>query len=81
MSDLDLLVLFIDAVVTSGHKVVETLRIGSGGHKRILWLWEGAGENATVCEALLEDLVERTDSIEGGYPWAAASIKREWRKR
>ena len=31
--------------------------IDSKGYKHILGLWEGATENATVCKALLEDLV------------------------
>ena len=59
LNDLDLLVLFIDGVVISDHTVVEALGIDSEGCKHILGLWEGATENATVCKALLEDLVER----------------------
>ena len=59
LNDLDLLVLLIDGVVISDHTIVEALGIDSEGCKHILGLWGAATENATVCKALLEDLVER----------------------
>ena len=35
------------------------LGIDSGGNKHVLGLWQGATENTTVVQALLEDLVAR----------------------
>jgi len=45
-------------LIISDHTVLEALGIDSEGCKHILGLWEGATENATVCKALLEYLVE-----------------------
>lgn len=52
-------VLMLDGVVIADHTVVVALGITAEGEKRILGIWEGATENATVCRSLLEDLVAR----------------------
>ncbi len=57
--DTDILVIYIDGIVFSGHHVIVVLGVDSQGHKHVLGLRDGASENATVCTALLEDLVER----------------------
>ena len=38
---------------------METVGVDAEGRKHVLGLRDGASENATVCTALLEDLVER----------------------
>jgi putative transposase len=53
------LALFLDAVHMADHAVVVAMGVDEGGNKEILGLWEGATENATVCKALLSDLVDR----------------------
>ena len=57
--DKDILIIYIDGIVFSGHHVIVAIGIDSEGHKHVLGLRDGASENATVCTALLEDLVER----------------------
>ncbi len=57
--DQDILIIYIDGIVFSGHHVIVAIGIDSEGHKHVLGLRDGASENATVCTALLEDLVER----------------------
>jgi transposase-like protein len=48
------------------HTVVVALGITAGGEKQVLGLWEGATENATVCRALLEDLIARGFEVDRG---------------
>ena len=55
----DILIVYIDGIVFSGHHVIVAIGVDSEGHKHVLGLRDGASENATVCTALLEDLVER----------------------
>lgn len=43
----------------AGHTVVVALGTTAEGNKEILGLWEGAAENAVVCQSLLADLVAR----------------------
>jgi len=57
--DIDILIVYIDGIVFSGHHVIVAIGVDSAGHKHVLGLRDGASENATVCTALLEDLVER----------------------
>jgi transposase-like protein len=57
--DTDILIVYIDGVVFSGHHVIVAIGVDSEGYKHVLGLRDGASENATVCTALLEDLVER----------------------
>ena len=57
--DKEILIVYIDGIVFSGHHVIVAIGVDSEGHKHVLGLRDGASENATVCTALLEDLVER----------------------
>ncbi len=57
--DTDILIVYIDGIVFSGHHVIVAIGVDGEGYKHVLGLRDGASENATVCTALLEDLVER----------------------
>jgi putative transposase len=59
LSELDLLVIFIDGIETAEHTIVAALGVDGDGRKHPLGLWEGSTENKTVCQALLNNLVER----------------------
>ena len=56
---LDLVGLLIDGVHVGGHCIVVALGIDKMGAKHPLGLWEGATENATVCQGLLTNLASR----------------------
>ena len=56
---LDLVGLLIDGVHVEGHCIVVALGIDTMGAKHPLGLWEGATENATVCQGLLTNLGSR----------------------
>ena len=56
---LDLGGLLIDGVHVGGHCIVVALGIDTMGAKHPLGLWEGATENATVCQGLLTNLGSR----------------------
>ena len=56
---LDLVGLLIDGVHVGGHGIVVALGIDKMGAKHPLGLWEGATENATVCQGLLTNLASR----------------------
>jgi putative transposase len=51
--------LLIDGMVMAEHTVVAAMGIDAQGKKQMLGVWHGATESATVCKALLCDLVER----------------------
>ncbi len=55
----DILIVYIDGIIFGGHHVIVAIGVDSEGYKHVLGLRDGASENATVCTALLEDLVER----------------------
>jgi transposase-like protein len=57
--DTEVLIVYIDGIVFGGHHVIVAIGVDSEGYKHVLGLRDGASENATVCTALLEDLVER----------------------
>jgi putative transposase len=59
LSALALCALMIDGVHVGDHVVLVAMGIDEGGNKHVLGLYEGATENATVCTALLSDLVAR----------------------
>ncbi len=57
--DQDILIVYIDGLVFGPHHVIVAIGVDAEGHKHVLGLRDGASENAAVCTALLEDLVER----------------------
>jgi transposase-like protein len=59
LAELDLVALLIDGIEFKGQVLIVALGVAESGSKHLLGLWQGATENATVCTALLEDLVER----------------------
>lgn len=59
LGGLELAVVMIDGIRFAEHLLVVALGIDTHGAKHVLGLWQGATENAVVCKALLEDLVER----------------------
>ena len=54
-----LVVLVIDGKSYRQQTVVVALGIDEKGRKHVLGLWDGATENATVCQGLLDDLLRR----------------------
>ena len=59
LSELDILVVYIDGIQFGQYHVICAMGVDSGGHKHVLGLREGATENAEVATALLEDLAGR----------------------
>ncbi len=65
LDDVDLIGLLMDGIEIHGHTLVAALGIAAGGEKVPLGLWQGSTENATVCTALLQNLIERGLRIDG----------------
>ena len=59
LDDLDLVALLIDSVHVADHCIIVALGIDATGRKHALGLWEGATENATVCQSLLANVQSR----------------------
>ena len=59
LDGLDLVALLLDGVHIGEHCLVVALGIAADGQKHALGLWEGATENATVCQGLLANLQSR----------------------
>jgi len=59
LDSLDLVALLIDGVHIGEHCIVAALGIDHTGRKHALGVWEGATENAAVCQSLLADLQSR----------------------
>ena len=59
LDELSLSVIYIDALRFARECVVIALGVDDTGHKHVLGVWDGSTENATVCEGLLANLVER----------------------
>ena len=59
LSKLTLCALMIDGIHIEEHVVMIALGIDERGDKHVLGLYEGATENATICSALLSDIVAR----------------------
>lgn len=59
LENLHLVALLIDGITFAGQTLIVALGVEESGGKHVLGLWQGATENATVCKALLEDLVAR----------------------
>jgi len=67
LEDLDLCVILLDGKQFHDFTLITALGVDSGGSKYVLGLWPGATENAEVCGALLDDLIERGLSTEHSY--------------
>ncbi|MHC4521681.1 MAG: IS256 family transposase [Planctomycetota bacterium] len=63
----DFCVLFLDGKEFHDFTLIVALGIDGEGRKHVLGLWPGATENAEVCGALLDDLIERGLSREHPY--------------
>jgi transposase-like protein len=59
LDGLELVALYFDGVVLGDHTVVCALGVDRDGKKHILGLWEGSTENQAVCQALVDNLMER----------------------
>ena len=59
LDGLDLVALIIDGVHIGEHCLVVALGIAADGQKHALGLWEGATENAALCQSLLANLQSR----------------------
>lgn len=59
LSALDLVALFFDGVGFEGQLLIVAMGVDAKGEKHALGLWQGATENAVVCQALLDDLIRR----------------------
>jgi putative transposase len=59
LADLDLVVLLIDGLHVGDHCLVAALGIDATGQKHVLGLWDGATENAALCQSLLANLQSR----------------------
>ena len=57
--DLDLVALLIDGLHVGEHCLVAALGIDATGQKHVLGLWDGATENAALCQSLLANLQSR----------------------
>jgi transposase-like protein len=59
LADLDLVALLIDGLHVGDHCLVAALGIDATGQKHVLGLWDGATENAALCQSLLANLQSR----------------------
>jgi transposase-like protein len=59
LDTLDLIALFIDAIEIANRAVVVALGVTTDGTKVPLGLWLGSTENAIVCTALVQNLIDR----------------------
>jgi putative transposase len=59
LADLDLVALLIDGLHVSDHCLVAAMGIDTTGQKHVLGLWDGATENAALCQSLLANLQSR----------------------
>ena len=59
LGDLDIVVMMLDGKAFHDYTLITALGVDSEGRKHVLGLWAGATENAQVCGALLDELIER----------------------
>ena len=57
--DVDLLVIYVDGLIFSGHTVLAAVGVDAEGNKHVLGLQHAATENAAAAEDLLRGLLER----------------------
>jgi putative transposase len=55
----EIVVLALDGIEIAGRMIVVALGVTAEGEKKVLGLREGSTENAAVCRALLQDLIQR----------------------
>jgi len=67
LGDLDLCVVFLDGKEFHDFTLIVAVAVDCQGRKHVLGLWSGATENAEVCGALLDDLIERGLSKDKSY--------------
>jgi transposase-like protein len=67
LHELDLRVILLDGKEFHDFTLIAALGVDSGGSKHVLGLWPGATENAEVCGALLDELIERGLSTDRRY--------------
>lgn len=67
LGELDLCVLFLDGKEFHDFTLIVAVGVDRQGQKYVLGLWSGATENAEVCGALLDDLIERGLSKDKPY--------------
>ncbi|MHC4518378.1 MAG: IS256 family transposase [Planctomycetota bacterium] len=67
LTDHNFCVLFLDGKAFHDFTVIVALGVDYEGRKHVLGLWPGATENAEVCGALLDDLIERGLSRDHPY--------------
>jgi transposase-like protein len=67
LSKLEIVSIMIDGIEVAGQAIIVALGIDEFGRKHPLGLWQGATENSTVCEALLNNLIERGLDGQGRY--------------
>jgi putative transposase len=65
LGDVKLLGLMLDGIEVAKHTVIVALGISEDGSKLPLGLWQGSTENATLCTALLQDLLQRGLKADG----------------
>lgn len=68
-------VVMIDGIEVAGHTIVVALGITETGEKQPLGLWDGATENSVVCQALLDNLVQRGLDPQRAYLFAIDGSK------
>lgn len=59
LEELDISALFLDGIALGDHMVVAAVGIDADGCKHALGIWEGATENAAVCQTLIDNLISR----------------------
>jgi transposase-like protein len=59
LAGLEVLVIYIDGVIVSGHHIIAAVGVDAAGDKHLLGLAMGASENAQVVKDLLRGLIER----------------------
>ncbi len=67
LGELDLCVVFLDGKEFHDFTLIVAVGVDRQGRKHVLGLWSGATENAEVCGALLDDLIERGLSKDPSY--------------
>lgn len=75
LSQLKLVALIIDGIAVGEQAVVLALGIDESGQKHPLGLWQGATENADICQGLLNNLIERGLDSQQSYLFAIDGSK------